>query len=367
MELCPTCKGDIITYHNTVGMPYKRCANFCVKCSGCTNFCDCSKRGECKYCPTVTANKTCDDCCRRCKGGCAWTCPECDNNCDTWCNCKIQCNFCENELYQHEFIHDEEFQIPEGGEHNMGKVPFCGQCGSWCNNCETLCTDPCPDCGPCDECNCESDEEASVSNEITPKLELGSKCADCSGSIITHYACLSAKKVDTGYGRWIACENQCVKCKKGCSSMCVCSKRRYNCKECKFCRTKILVSEEICSTCCFSCKGHCANICKVCLVNCDNKECKCEIQCHFCDTMIKHYDFVTDSDYQCYSGNHQGGSNLPQCLDCCGRWCWDNEGPCMKPCTTCGLPCDFECDCVCDTCGSVTKKGGCKCYDAALP
>jgi hypothetical protein len=99
---------------------------------------------------------------------------------------------------------------------------------------------------------------------------------------------------------------------------------------------------------------------------CDT-ECECKVDCGYCENKVKHYDFIHDESFQCHThvqgGIIQKSGNSPMCEDCSQMWCWDNEGPCAKPCKMCGAPCDNECGHTCDECGVETVKGGCKCYD----
>ena len=170
------------------------------------------------------------------------------------------------------------------------------------------------------------------------------------------------------YGRYSKCPNFCVKCEQSCYGFCECSKRRWECKECKFCETKVTLDETMCDVCCEECKGKCQNKCESCEVNCET-ECDCEIDCKFCENKLRHYDFVHDETFRCHTqvqgGIVNGAADLPQCEECSERFCWDNEGPCMKPCKMCNSVCDNECGCVCDECGTQTQEGGCKCYDEA--
>lgn len=155
------------------------------------------------------------------------------------------------------------------------------------------------------------------------------------------------------YGRYSKCSNFCVKCEQTCYGFCICSKRRWECKECKFCETKIPVEDILCDTCCKECRGACKNECKTCEVNCDT-ECDCELKCGYCENTVRHYDFIHDKAYQC---------DGPMCEDCGSNWCWDDQAPCSKPCKECGGACDNGCGCTCEECGEETEKGGCKCYD----
>lgn len=162
---------------------------------------------------------------------------------------------------------------------------------------------------------------------------------------------------------YIYCSNQCVKC-KGCYGFCECSKRRFEYKECKFCEEHVPIDEIKCDDCCGECRGECKNQCEKCGTLCDD-ECECMIKCSFCENEIRHFDYVNDTDYQCPDSAHNGYvySTCPMCLDCGARWCWDNEGPCMKPCKECNGTCDSGCGCTCSKCGTETQQGGCKCYD----
>ena len=152
-----------------------RCSNACVKCDGCYNFCECSKKRwkECKFCEEQipVGDKICGTCCKRCKGGCNYECKECKNNCDTECECKIKCGFCDNKIRHYDFVHDEEYQCnTSGGAGGMGPTsssePMCPDCAStWCWNCEGPCAELCEDCGACDQCNCSKKEDEEEEEE----------------------------------------------------------------------------------------------------------------------------------------------------------------------------------------------------------
>jgi hypothetical protein len=87
------------------------------------------------------------------------------------------------------------------------------------------------------------------------------------------------------YGAYSKCSNYCVKCDKGCYNYCVCSKRRVECKECKFCDVLVPLQNTVCgeiyeSGCCEICKGDCDYICDICKNLCDIsvnplKNCNC--------------------------------------------------------------------------------------------
>ena len=171
------------------------------------------------------------------------------------------------------------------------------------------------------------------------------------------------------YGKWSRCPNHCVKCDLGCD--CACSKRRVECKECKFCTVLIPVANVICGEiyeegCCSLCKGDCDYVCAECKNNCDDV-CACLVDCQFCDGKLLRSAFLDldgENRSQAYTSHGQAvGSAAPICDDCQGAWCYCSEGPCATPCKECGTTCDAGCGCTCSACGSDTEQGGCKCYD----
>lgn len=171
------------------------------------------------------------------------------------------------------------------------------------------------------------------------------------------------------YGKWSKCSNHCVKCDKGCD--CACSKRRVECKECKFCTVLIPLTNVICSEvyeegCCSICKGRCDYACDECQNNCDDV-CACLIECQFCDGKLSRAAFLDldgENRSQAYTTHGQPlGCAAPICDDCQGAWCWCSEGSCATPCKECGATCDEGCGCTCAACGIETEQGGCKCYD----
>jgi hypothetical protein len=174
------------------------------------------------------------------------------------------------------------------------------------------------------------------------------------------------------YRTYSKCSNLCVKCKSGCYNYCICSKRRLECKECKFCNIWVPLQNTVCSEiyesgCCERCKGDCDYVCNICKKNCDT-ECNCEIQCYFCENTFPRKEFLEeDGDYrsQAYTSHGQTiGKATPRCGDCGVRGCWCSEGtPCPTPCKECGTTCDSGCGCTCADCGCETKEGGCKCYE----
>lgn len=164
------------------------------------------------------------------------------------------------------------------------------------------------------------------------------------------------------YGSYYICEYKCTKCQDGCYGFCECSKRRWEYKECRFCETHVPVKEETCDECCEECLGECKYECPVCETTCDT-DCDCEINCTHCENKIKRTDFLHEEDYRTPMDARNGEVYKygPICDDCRGRWCWDDEGPCQKPCKECGGPCD-GCSCECPDCGEETTQGGCRCY-----
>jgi len=173
------------------------------------------------------------------------------------------------------------------------------------------------------------------------------------------------------YGAYSKCSNYCVKCDKGCYNYCACSKRRVECKECKFCDTLVPLQNTVCgeiyeSGCCEICKGDCDYICDMCKTNCDT-DCSCEIACYFCENTFLRRDFLNqDGDHrsQAYTSHGQAiGKATPRCYECGLRGCWCSEGtPCPTPCKECGATCDAGCGCTCSECGYEMEEGGCACY-----
>ena len=174
------------------------------------------------------------------------------------------------------------------------------------------------------------------------------------------------------YGAYSKCSNHCIKCNKGCYNHCVCSKRRVECKECKFCDILVPLQTTICSKiydsgCCETCKGDCDYICGICKKNCDTN-CDCDIQCYFCENRFLKKDFLNEDGEnrsQAYTSHGQTiGKATPMCYECGSKGCWCNEGtPCPTPCKECGATCDSGCGCICSECDCEMEEGGCKCYE----